>query len=66
MKRYFFDYINHDTKHITMNELLSYSDDAALEFFNQHFLDLHLEKGTDVHALRLRTVEDEELGLMQV
>lgn len=62
MKRYFFDYINHDTKHIIMNEMISYSDDAALEFFNQHFLDLHLDKCTDFHALRLRDSNDDELA----
>lgn len=61
MQRFLFDYIYDTEKKIVMNELLTTSLDQAIEFIDNHFLELHAEGETEISAIRLRTERDEEI-----
>lgn len=61
MYRFLFDYVYDEQQKIVMNELLASSIEAAIEFIDEHFLELHAERETEISAIRLRTERDEEI-----
>lgn len=61
MQRFLFDYIYEDKQEMVMNELLASSFEGAIEFIDEHFLELHAEGETEISAIRLRTDQDEEI-----
>ena len=61
MHRYLFDYIYDKEQAITINELICPGLDDAIDFIDEHFLELHLEGETEISALRLRTDSDETI-----
>lgn len=66
MQRLLFDYIYDDQQKIVINELLVLSLEAAIEFIDKHFLELHAEGQTEISAIRLRTEQDEEIVLYKL
>lgn len=63
MLRFLFDYIYNGQEKIVTNELLVSSFEGAIEFIDEHFLELHSEGETEISAIRLRTEQDEEIVL---
>lgn len=59
LQRFLFDYLYDDTRHIIINELITPSLNDAIDFVNNHFMELHAEGKSDISAIRLRTCEDE-------
>lgn len=66
MLRFLFDYIYNGQEKIVTNELLVSSFEGAIEFIDEHFLELHSEGETEISGLRLRTSQDEEILLYQL
>ena len=62
LQRFLFDYIYETKKRFVINELRATSLDQAIEFFDEHFLELHAEGETEISAIRLRTDQDEEIA----
>ena len=61
MRRFLFDYIYDKEQRITTNELICGGLEDAIEFIDEHFLEIHADGETEISALRLRTDSDETI-----
>ena len=66
MRRFLFDYIYDSQKMIVSNELLSADLDSAIDFIDEHFMELHFEQESEISAIRLRNDQDDEILLYRL
>lgn len=66
MRRFLFDYIYNQTKKIVTNELICCGLDDAIDFIDQHFIELHAEGETEISAIQLRDNSDEPILIYEM
>ena len=66
MRRFLFDYIYDSQKMSVSNELLSVDLDSAIDFIDEHFMELHFEEEIEISAIRLRNDQDDEILLYRL
>ena len=66
MERFLFDYLYDREQKVVINELIAAGLDGAIEFVDEHFMELHALGETEISAIRLRTEHDETLLIYEL